>query len=267
MNYSNTLDSILTSIFRRQHMGFLENMGILQHAIALTLVDGVSRASVHMTTNYSAMLEPVLSVPAPWSKSLVGDFVFAGKSDSENHFNRPNIGDESPAQVKMEVTLWGYIMACQGWFDYLCVAVLLLHASMALGYTLYTSLISPTTSEAWETIPEMLALAQNSPVPEGQVLANSCAGIWRWRTPRQVAWVEDSDVVGADGEKSDSEQLRLRFREDASEKRDAGNVITVGKAFGARGVSSVAVSNGGVSGGGVSGGGVSAQPNVPNGQP
>ncbi|KAH7011114.1 hypothetical protein EDB80DRAFT_681118 [Ilyonectria destructans] len=77
-------------------------------------------------------------------------------------------------QMVMRTTVRGYAMGIDGWFEVLSVTVLLLlllllllHALLALGHTLWVWCYSEDTSEAWDTITELVSLALTSTVPHG----------------------------------------------------------------------------------------------------
>ena len=98
-------------------------------------------------------------------------------------------------------------MTTQSWFDWCCIVLLFLHCLLAIGHTLLTC-IKGVTSEAWETVSELTALAMVSPAPEDK-LKDSCAGIRKVSTLAQTARVEAIAKTDAGG--GGSEQLRLRF--------------------------------------------------------
>lgn len=222
------LESLLSVVVQKYPFDDQSAVVMSEHVIATILADSVSRVSSHQTSNYSSLLEPVLSTP--WTKSSFNSLVRVG--DPVEAVPRPS-GDVT--KLTMRTFLQGYVMAATGWFDYISVALLLSHALIALLFTLWVVLWRRTTSDVWETIPELLVLAQNSPAPKGDVLANTSAGIRQWGTPAAMAWIEDcskdDESVGGAPLK---EQVRLRFREDVDEKRDASKKCIPGVAYGKR---------------------------------
>ncbi|KAF3016510.1 hypothetical protein E8E14_011095 [Neopestalotiopsis sp. 37M] len=115
----------------------------------------------------------------------------------------------------MSAKFTGWTMSLTNWFDWFSAALLLLHALIALIHTL-RCLKQHETSEAWDTIPELLALAKQSP-PQSNILKNTSVGIRATSTMRRVAIIELSGI----SQHGDKEGLELNFRETWPEKRPA----------------------------------------------
>ncbi|KPM42359.1 hypothetical protein AK830_g4230 [Neonectria ditissima] len=180
---------------------------MLEFALAVVVVDGISRSSSHRTSNYSAMLEPVVS--SQWSGQLAKSFMrLGGPKEAFHPANADNL-----ARLTMQVTLHGFVMAAVGWFDYLCICVLLCHALIAIAHTAWV-LWWRRTSDAWESITELMALSLNSERP-GRTgedgFDNTSAGVRTWVPIRQLGWVEASAQKAVATATDRPEQLQLRF--------------------------------------------------------
>lgn len=114
----------------------------------------------------------------------------------------------------------GYVMALTNWFDYLSMAVLLSHAFIAIIKTIWSVIHRPLATEAWDTVPELIALSQQSAPTEPPTLDNVSAGIRSLKTMGRVATVEscragedagDGATTGHCGG-TGAEELQLRVR-------------------------------------------------------
>ncbi|WQF87211.1 hypothetical protein CDEST_12225 [Colletotrichum destructivum] len=93
-------------------------------------------------------------------------------------------------RMVVKAVFTAYAMKIQGWFDWTSAVVLLLHALVAIAYTLWC-LWEGQVGEGWDTIPELLALSQQSAPADGGILSNTCAGVPTIRTMEAVAMVEN----------------------------------------------------------------------------
>lgn len=59
----------------------------------------------------------------------------------------------------------GYVLSSTGWFSWLCIVFLLTHAAMALAYSSWVLFFRIPTSNAWDIIPDLIALAKKSKPP------------------------------------------------------------------------------------------------------
>lgn len=134
----------------------------------------------------------------------------------------------------MRTTFNGYVMSVDSWFDYFCVSVLSLHAIIALGH-IVSILVAGKTSNAWDTIVELLSLAFLSPVPQEPLLRNASAGIKSQRTLRLQALIEaPGDAytrVTLRGNQIPAGELRLRLDEFGN-KRRVGRQPVIGQVYG-----------------------------------
>ncbi|KAK3988870.1 heterokaryon incompatibility protein-domain-containing protein [Cladorrhinum sp. PSN332] len=128
----------------------------------------------------------------------------------------------------------GYAIKPNAWFGYLSMAILLIHALIAIGH-LCVLIVAPCIKQGvvfgnmWESVPELLALALNlePPTLRGEHgLENTCAGIDRGPALRLTSWIEDVGNAAGHG----TEQLQLRLgtarRMAGGYKRKQGTTIT-----------------------------------------
>lgn len=206
-----TIESILQASAHGS-LGDQDSTLLRELALAVTIVDGLSRSSHYRTTNYGSMFEPLGL--EPWNKSSSKSLVRLGGPTN-------TLGAEQEtnnAKLKMRIQIHGYAMSVVGWFDYLCIAVLLIHTIIALAHSIWI-VWHRRTSDAWENITEMLALGLNSERPDltgEDGLSNTSAGIRTWVPTQQVGWIEAFDSRDAasvvPGNPPDyCEQLQLRF--------------------------------------------------------
>lgn len=190
--------------------GHLSTIRNVEHIISTLFADGLSRSGSHFHVHANRLLGN-----GDWG-ALVSDESTARRyvhiGGPQEVFPKPSVlsGHES-TRMEMTVTYTGYVMALQDGFDYFCVGLLLLHVAIALFYSVWV-FCRKEIMEAWDTVPELVALAQNSPPPEEGVLNNTCAGIRTFRSMGRVAVVETQ----ADG----NEELSLRIH-NASHPRDS----------------------------------------------
>lgn len=230
-----SIDSIL-SLVAMSKLGDPDTTSMMEFALATIVVDGLSRSTSHRTANYTAMVDEVAS--AQWNKSSARSFIRTG--EPRESFRPSNA--EQLYEMRMDVFLRGFVMAAVGWFDYFCIVVLLIHALIALGHTFWVVLWSPSTSDVWESLPELLALGLNSEQPHAtgaDDLVNATTGITTWGPLKQVGWVEaveDIDTAQTTAKEAGHlKQLQLRFgkgRHLENNGRDAKFAVVPGTAYG-----------------------------------
>jgi hypothetical protein len=98
---------------------------------------------------------------------------------------RPDVAEKDTTAFVMKQTITGYAYLVQSITDYLALAVLLIHLAIALGHTVLM-LVTRTSSGCWDTVPELLAVAQQSE-PSKVALQNTATGVYRMRTFGQRA--------------------------------------------------------------------------------
>ncbi|KAM5352797.1 hypothetical protein ACJ41O_005519 [Fusarium nematophilum] len=202
-----------------------------ENLIATTLVDGLSRCGLEPNTNGSRLLEAW-----PFGDWSVNNETLARtlvrKGDPVESFPRPSIL-KSSTRLEMKAIFTGYVMAATGWFDYLSIAGLCIHALIAVVHTVLV-VLTGRTSGAWDSILELVCLTQRSPPPPEPLLANTSAGVRSFKTVRLVASV-DAPMDGPSYVKGDGStavgELRMRLR-DGVEGRDERTRPVVGRVYG-----------------------------------
>ncbi|KAJ4127883.1 hypothetical protein NW768_008163 [Fusarium equiseti] len=202
-----TIESIL-EVASDRPLGDIESNLMREFALAVIVAEGLSRSSSWRTTNYVSTLEPLIS--SVWNKSSATTLVRIGGPE--------NIADPGTsgktAKLNMQMELHGYAMSAESWIDYLCIVVLLIHTIIALSHSVWVVWYR-RTSDAWESITDVLTLGLNSERP-GQTgedgLKNTSAGIRTWVPTRQVGWIEAIDGNTSTSTALDRpEKLQLRF--------------------------------------------------------
>ncbi|KPM37927.1 hypothetical protein AK830_g8626 [Neonectria ditissima] len=132
-------------------------------------------------------------------------------------------------RMEMKAIYSGYVMSATGWFDYLSIIALLLHALIALVHAVLVVFYGKM-SGAWDTILELVALAQMSTPPPEPLLANASAGTRSFKTVRIVAWVE-APRAGAASPAELGGELQMRFSQQ-TDQRDPSLKPTIGSVYG-----------------------------------
>ncbi|RSM18240.1 hypothetical protein CDV31_002966 [Fusarium ambrosium] len=200
-----TLEAVLNTMMWDAPMR--ETIWEVEFAIGLTIIDGMSRSScdrdfdaiwkefpaeLWLRSNESTMMEE-------WElkRSKAKKLLKKGKLQDRLC---PSDHGECTA-LKMNVSITGYAMAAMGWFDYFCIAVLSIHVAIAAGHIIVLVRWGKDSS-AWESIPELVALAMNSEPPErvGEAAFNNVsAGIDTFGPRQMVGWVEAVDDNATQG--------------------------------------------------------------------
>ncbi|KAK4675912.1 hypothetical protein QC764_506510 [Podospora pseudoanserina] len=216
-----TLEALLETIPAHNWSPQNDVVGIdtegLELVISMTFVDGLSRCGIALNPNSGMLLG------GTWEKGALekGTRWEINNDKPDDVWRLFKLGEpievfappasldlERSTRMVMRVTFTGYMMAADNWFDYLCVAAMMVHALAALIHTVWV-VWHAETSEAWDSIPEMIGLAQRSPPPceEEACLDNIGAGIASVRNLGEVAWVEVHDDSGYGSQ----DGVRLRF--------------------------------------------------------
>ncbi|KAH8646223.1 hypothetical protein BX600DRAFT_157861 [Xylariales sp. PMI_506] len=149
--------------------------------LSLALADGVSRASYEF---YSYFMVTDDSNPANFT--LISLLTQAGQSDIPNiYLSQNEIDQEDLATLTYTVQRYGWSYGTQTKTAKFSVAVLMVHAAIAVAYIFYTVLLSLLPvgrwrSGAWEDVGELVALAMLSSEP--RALKGAGAGIDTWAT-------------------------------------------------------------------------------------
>ncbi|KAF4977198.1 hypothetical protein FZEAL_6226 [Fusarium zealandicum] len=212
-----TLEVLLSLLFNKD----LSPQTEFENLIATTFVDGISRSGLIPNRNASRFLEgwgfPDFTVKnESQARSLVR------KGDPVQIFSEPEIlKGGNMTRREMKAIYHGYVMTATGWFDYLSIAGLLMHAVIALLHTILV-IFKRRTSGAWDSILELVTLTQRSTPPPESLLSNTSAGVQSFKTVKLIAWVEapENGTTSATDDKSiPGGELQMRFR-DGWERRD-----------------------------------------------
>ncbi|KAI4141973.1 MAG: hypothetical protein L6R39_005127, partial [Caloplaca ligustica] len=103
---------------------------------------------------------------------------------------------EDFTELRVNMTIKGYSYMSSGITDYLSMAVMLFHLAIALAHTIYC-LYRGTSSGCWDTITELLTLAQNSQ-PATVTLRNTAAGIKKGPTFAKKARIRTAGLGAGD---------------------------------------------------------------------
>ncbi|KAM0548164.1 hypothetical protein ACHAPJ_009962 [Fusarium lateritium] len=201
--------------------------------IATVFVDGLLRSGLIPNLGGSRFLEPL-----PWGgfgpehENLARKLLHQG--DPLEVLPEPEVlKPGNRTRFEMKAIYRGYVMTVEGWFDWLSVIGLLLHAVMAIAHT-FLVVIMRKTGGAWDSLLELIALTQRSTPPPPSLLANTSAGIRSFKTVRLMAWVEAPEAGGATALEDESVpggELQMRIR-DHLERRDEGLEPTMNKVYG-----------------------------------
>ncbi|KAM0813383.1 hypothetical protein AB5N19_13376 [Seiridium cardinale] len=207
-----------------------QKVRVLEHLISSAFADGLSRCGAHLQGQASKLLSAWKFNDWTISDEKMA-LSFLRMGGPTEIFSRPaGLSDANSSRREMSATFTGYVMALQDRFDQFCAVLLLLHAALAFAYTIWV-ILRRDIIEAWDTIPELLALAQNSRPPNDGSLSNTCAGIRNLRTMGRLAVVETSSGLRS---RDTTEQLVLRFRQ-ASPVRDSRYAVEPMVKYGAAG--------------------------------
>lgn len=185
----------------------------LESIIASYVADGISRSGSQININYANLMRPIWYHENGISDSQRKAMVRYGNPQNSFNMTDAALAEGNATKMIMRTTVRGYAMGLDGWFEVLSATVLLLHALLAILHTFWVCR-SGDTSEAWDSINELVSLALTSTVPQGNELANTCAGIRKLSTMKQLAWVEalpSGAIVANQG----GEQLQLRVTRDS----------------------------------------------------
>ena len=178
----------------------------LEWLLANFMADGLSRGAVANVLNVTG--PPTSWQPLHYDKSAnFADQLLSGGS--------PLIKPSEPAvEVQVSIIINGFAFLASSITDYLAISALLLHSLLALVHT--AELIwTRRHSSCWDTITELLALAQKS-LPAAQTLKNTGAGITQIRTFAKTAKVRAITDTNAD--EGEEARVELLFQDAAHEQ-------------------------------------------------
>ncbi|OJJ45429.1 hypothetical protein ASPZODRAFT_144060 [Penicilliopsis zonata CBS 506.65] len=188
----NSLESIVTStglteLDNSTNTAEFVCTAFLEHIVSVLVANGLSRVGLSRQVNYEQF------------NQLASNYTYATVSGNGDGVLDPRATlSSSPfTRLVMTETTTGYALSVTSWLEYLAVALICLHLGMALihtGWLLYTR----KTSQAWESIPELIALSQNS-APAPRALENTCAGIQSMDTFAEKTCIvaTEADVDGS----------------------------------------------------------------------
>ncbi|KAL4770543.1 hypothetical protein BDW60DRAFT_223888 [Aspergillus nidulans var. acristatus] len=197
-------------------------------AISLFFTDGLSRVGAHRQRNTWSLFPAWKN--RDWGKITSAEQArtLVRKGKPAKIFSRPPVLEgRNWTEMTMRAWFFGYAMTPQNWFDYVAIILLLTHVFLAFAHTIW-SLWRGETSEAWDTIPELVALSQQSPPAPAPLLDNTCAGARSMRTMGHVVRVEPSSKPPGEAA---MDTLHLTFR-DSLEKRTQDSIPEVEVEYG-----------------------------------
>lgn len=157
-----------------ENVGNPNTLTIVEHVVASVFVDALARIGSWRTFNTSKPatepMEYVLYEQKP-------DYNTTLLQGGEALYAPPDLSTGNYTRFQMSQTITGYAYKAQEVTDFLALAVLFTHIVAALGHTIYL-VVTRKSSECWDRLPELLALAQQS-TPSTHVLQNTAAGIYR----------------------------------------------------------------------------------------
>lgn len=182
------------------------------NVLATILADGVARTGLHLNRNTSQITRESIFGDGPlfdFSEHQARTLVRQGKA--RKTFSKPSaFNGYDTTMIEMTATYTGYNMFAAGkWSSWVSIALLGVHAVIVLIHTTRVFKMKGS-GEAWDTIAELVVLAQNSTPPETGILANTSSGVQSLQTFGLVTWVENSQQR-PEGENKGEGQLRLVF--------------------------------------------------------
>lgn len=182
-----------------------------QNMLSVMVADAVARAGSsfnNITSRIIGDLTPV-SGHHEFNESLATTMIRHG--DPTETFSRPSIFEgHNTTKITMKAVFTGYVLSSStSWFNWFCIGLLLAHAAMALIHSIWVVLLGTRTSNAWDTIPQLVALAQQSEPPAEPILMNTSAGSRSFQTPGLLSWVEVADNKLTDAQRRGQGPLRL----------------------------------------------------------
>lgn len=210
----------------------------VQSIVATVIADGMSR--IGYSLNGGGYTIPAYATKVidryDIDDSNFHDEVYKGKAvlgppQRDGPFNDTYDYNNS-TKLTWKVSIGGYYYRADGAAKQFSLAVLLLHAAIALAYfaqRLWTR--DRDSSDAWNSVPELLALAQNSQ-PTSQ-LANTSAGIHRGQTMARHARIRcverSADEKAAATDEYLGEQLQLLFDDHQEDERKSEMLVVDGR--------------------------------------
>ena len=206
----------------------------IESTVAVTIVDGLSRLglednganTVHvMPERYQWLHFTPIETPdgqvrnVEWRRLLSGGYDIVEKPEGYE--------DAELTKLAWSASISGYAFKADSVPYFLALSVLLVHSILAIVHCLYI-ICTRCSSDAWESLEEMLALSQNSKPGSTTLLRNTCggmlqicgwgafemltiAGILRgatWRRRARIAVVNEANGI------DEPESIQLLFEDD-----------------------------------------------------
>jgi hypothetical protein len=190
----------------------------LEHLVSVVVANGISKVGLFRQSRMQEF------------NQLAENYTYAtvaGHGDGVLNPKLSPLGQENTfTTMKMSQTTQGYALAMTSFLDYLAVMIIGAHLLIAFTHT-FVLLWTRQSSGAWDTIPELLALSQNSE-PAPKALQNTCAGISGAST-----YAERARIVATDGSSgSYAQHLELVFESDRSRTGKMSRKVDVGVLYG-----------------------------------
>jgi len=148
--------------------------------IASAIVEGLSRCGLAINDRKIDIAYGVES------ETLARQLVQAGRP--KEPFQKLNLSGK-PKPMKVKAIFRGYVMTCEGWFDWLSNIALLIYAAIALTHSVFV-IWKGQTSNAWDSVLELLVLCQRSNPPAAPSLSNTSVGVESFQTVKALVWVD-----------------------------------------------------------------------------
>lgn len=219
-----TLERILELVYRSDDIDYFGHQRtVFANILSILVADGVARSGSLINVNTSQIVSDATYENSDWATGFTENQARAlvRYGDPKESFPKPSAFDGfNTTKITMKAIYTGYNMSVwNSTFNWFCIVLLLIHAAMALAHTAWV-LWYGRTGSAWDSMLELVTLAQNSEPPSKGMLANTSAGVQSLKTSGLVAWVENSQCK-PEGVAEGDGQLRLVLNDTLS-TRDPG---------------------------------------------
>ncbi|UPX13774.1 uncharacterized protein EKO05_0004273 [Ascochyta rabiei] len=177
----------------------------IEHTLASIFADALSRAGTWRMLNITLPVSnktPHLTIHHMRIPDFRNQLLHSGEAYSDPSLSSPT--SFTPFEVSQIIT--GYAFKTSSTTDILALAVVILHLAIALAHTTFL-LLRRRSSACWDSVPELLALAQQSRKSE-LALHNTATGIQCLDTFRQRTRIRVSE--------EDSTRVEVRFDTDVA---------------------------------------------------
>jgi hypothetical protein len=187
---------------------------VFENILSVVFADGISRSGSLLNIGNSMLTQEAFRATTRPELTEAQARTMVRHGEAVPTFSKPSLlRDHETTQVTMRTMYVGYVLsASTSPFNWFCIALLLVHALLALAHTIWIIFFDRHTSNAWDSIPELVALAQKSEPPAKPILANTSAGTRSFRISRLNMWVEAEHEV-VNGGKGPQGPLRMVLHE------------------------------------------------------